>query len=130
MKGIYVLIIELKKARGIAVGKRGDVLRFRAGFYGYIGSALNGLENRLKRHLRAEKKVNWHIDYLLEKAAIYGIIYAQTTEKKECALAREMSSRLLTIQGFGCSDLNAFIALQQDVPQTFQCFVSPDRSQG
>ena len=61
-KGVYVLIIHLSQERDIVVGKLGE-LSFKKGYYAYVGSALGGLEGRIKRHFRKEKKAHWHIDY-------------------------------------------------------------------
>jgi Uri superfamily endonuclease len=103
MKGIYVILIELDEAKDILVGKK---RRFdlQKGFYGYVGSAMSGLERRLGRHLSSMKKPYWHIDYLLITAEIQNIIYAETAEKKECTMAQTLSQRLPAIRGFGCSD--------------------------
>jgi Uri superfamily endonuclease len=102
-KGIYVLLIEIEEDKDIIIGKRGS-LHFRKGFYGYVGSALGGLEGRLGRHLKPAKKRHWHIDYLLGEAGVKGIIYAETVERKECALAQSLSRELPVVTGFGCSD--------------------------
>ena len=64
MLGTYVLLIELATAATIQVGRLG-MLAFAKGYYAYVGSALGGLEQRIDRHLRTEKKLFWHIDYLL-----------------------------------------------------------------
>jgi Uri superfamily endonuclease len=55
MKGTYILLIKLLKNQAIAIGKLGN-LTFENGYYAYIGSALNGLENRIDRHLKSNKK--------------------------------------------------------------------------
>lgn len=67
--GVYQLCLRLPRATRIKVGKLGTFL-FPAGIYVYTGSALNGLEQRLARHQRREKKLHWHIDYLLRHAQI------------------------------------------------------------
>ena len=67
MKGSYLLLIELKDKETIQIGKLGKI-DFMKGFYVYIGSAINGLEQRINRHLRKEKKLHWHIDFLLKSA--------------------------------------------------------------
>jgi Uri superfamily endonuclease len=105
MTGIYAILIELDRPRVILAGKK---LRFdfQKGFYGYVGSALSGLESRVGRHLSSTKRLHWHIDYLLSTAKIRNIICAETSERKECLLARTLSQRLLPIVGFGCSDCN------------------------
>ena len=102
IKGIYVLLVQVDLATNIQASKR----RFHldSGSYAYVGSALSGLEHRLARHLRLDKKFHWHIDYLLNVAGIYKIICAETAERKECTLAQILSRQLPAINGFGCSD--------------------------
>ena len=84
--GIYVVIAELPQAMDIPVGQRRKD-HFENGFYAYVGSALNGLEKRLARHLGDRKSLHWHIDYLLHEASVREIIYAQTNQKLECLIA-------------------------------------------
>lgn len=103
MKGCYILIIELKDNITIQIGKIGNLL-FKKGFYAYIGSALNGLEQRINRHLKAEKKIRWHIDYLLQHGIIIKIFYKENNKKEECNIAKKFEEKLLSISGFGCSD--------------------------
>ena len=71
MKGSYILVIFLSKKVEIEIGALG-VLSFSKGYYLYVGSAMGNvgsttLENRVKRHLSdsANKKIHWHIDFLL-----------------------------------------------------------------
>ena len=105
MKGVYVLIIELPNNSDVELGKSGKgKTKFKSGFYAYVGSALNGLEKRIERHLRKEKKLYWHIDYLLEKAEIVKVIYAETCLKMECKIAGNLAGNLHYINNFGCSD--------------------------
>jgi Uri superfamily endonuclease len=100
--GIYFLLIKLERASNIQAGKRG--FHLESGCYGYVGSALSGLEKRVGRHLSATKKLHWHIDYLLNVAAITDVICGATEERKECALAAIISRRLPAVDGFGSSD--------------------------
>ncbi|MGZ7049923.1 MAG: GIY-YIG nuclease family protein, partial [Methanobacterium sp.] len=60
----YCLLINLNVDSEISVGKLGK-LNFKKGFYVYVGSALNSIDARIKRHLKNDKKLFWHIDYLL-----------------------------------------------------------------
>jgi Uri superfamily endonuclease len=103
--GIYVVIAELPKAADIQVGRRRKD-HFEAGFYGYVGSALGGLEKRLARHLSNQKRLRWHIDYLLNVAIVRAVIYAVTSQKKECLVAQALFRRLASQPNFGCSDCN------------------------
>ncbi len=103
MKGIYLLVAKLNMATSLEIGNR-KAFVLNQGFYGYVGSALAGLEKRIARHLRAEKKHHWHIDYLLDCATIQAVIYAETEQRKECSVANTLSRTLTSIPGFGSSD--------------------------
>lgn len=46
----------------------------------------------------------WHIDYLLQKAAIRSIIICETEERFECAIAHELRGKFEAIPRFGSSD--------------------------
>jgi sugar fermentation stimulation protein A len=63
-----------------------------------------GLAARINRHLRRNKKVRWHVDYLLEKGRVKRVIYAQTHEKLECRLAQKLEEVFHSFPGFGSSD--------------------------
>lgn len=104
MKGCYCLIIHVRKYSKIKIGKLGFI-EFKRGIYVYIGSAMNSLTLRLKRHLRDDKKLHWHIDYLLksENLKILDIIY-NTDKKVECELSEYLKRKTHGIEDFGCSD--------------------------
>ena len=104
MKGSYLLVIELKNNTTINIGKLGKK-QFSKGHYVYTGSALNGLEGRIQRHLRKQKKIHWHIDYLLNHAKIVGVFYKKNETREECNIANRFN-KLHSIEGFGCSDCN------------------------
>lgn len=109
--GIYVLFFTMKNTVRITIGRLGT-LDFPAGTYCYVGSALNGIEARLARHFRQEKKLHWHIDYLLQHALISGAACAEVPLKnlskrsssEECLIAKHLAKSLAGIKGFGCSD--------------------------
>jgi len=103
MIGSYIIILELKKDDKIQIGRLGCVF-FNKGFYVYVGSALNGIEQRIKRHLRKNKKMHWHIDFLLKSGEIKEIFYIEDEMRKECIIADKLSKGLEPILGFGCSD--------------------------
>ena len=107
MRGIYVLLIEIGKSSDIQVGKRRSY-HFEEGYYAYVGSALGSLEKRVARHLNTQKKLHWHIDYLLNTAIVREVIYAETNQKEECLIARALSKRLVSKSDFGCSDCNCW----------------------
>ena len=103
MNGTYLIIITLPKDTTVMVGKQG-LLHFKKGFYVYVGSALNGLDQRIQRHLRTDKKTHWHIDYLLPITEIVDIFYKENNRKEECSIAQVLERNFTSIPGFGCSD--------------------------
>lgn len=104
-KGTYCLLINLKHDAKIAIGKLGK-LEFKKGEYVYVGSALNSLEPRIKRHLSSQKKLHWHVDYLLthKDAEIMDVIYTICDFKVECEVAKIIAEEGVGIANFGCSD--------------------------
>ncbi|MFO8133411.1 MAG: GIY-YIG nuclease family protein [Thermoplasmatota archaeon] len=100
--GTYVLELELPSPADVAVGALG-MLWFAPGVYAYVGSAMNGLRRRIARHLRADKKTYWHIDYLLREATVARVWHV-AGEQRECDIAAPLSDRFDGVAGFGCSD--------------------------
>lgn len=103
MKGSYLLLIRVKDKETIQIGKLGQ-LDFRKGFYLYVGSAINGLEPRINRHLGKKKKIHWHIDFLLNNAEIINVFYKENSFKEECKISNEFNKKLQSVKNFGCSD--------------------------
>ena len=103
MTGSYILLLELNESQRISVGRLGTLL-FLKGFYAYVGSALNGLESRVARHLRQGRKRHWHIDYLLDRAITYEVVLVPVGRRLECTLARALKEELTCIRRFGSSD--------------------------
>ncbi|MDI6643198.1 MAG: GIY-YIG nuclease family protein [Candidatus Hodarchaeaceae archaeon] len=102
-RGTYALLVHVPYELALSVGELGTI-SFKPGYYTYVGSALGGLEARVGRHLREEKKVRWHIDHLLLHARAVDVVVAQAEERKECAVAGELAKGLPGIRGFGASD--------------------------
>jgi len=104
--GVYQLHLFVPKQARVKVGKLG-VFLFPAGRYIYSGSALSGLSRRVSRHQRREKRLHWHIDYLLRHARIERIDTLPTQQRLECALnayAFEQPGARVIVKGFGSSD--------------------------
>ena len=102
-KGTYVLFIEMPQSSFIEVGALGEI-KFRRGFYAYVGSAMGGLQARLRRHLRRPKKARWHIDYLVEAGKVKGAICTLKEKRLECLLAQRLEEVFVSIGRFGSSD--------------------------
>ncbi len=105
-RGIYLLICELRRNSEILVGRLGK-FSLKKGFYIYVGSAMNGLEQRVARHLRKDKKMHWHIDYLLKKAKILEVVSFQTSYSNDECLTASNIAKLADdepVKSFGSSD--------------------------
>lgn len=102
--GTYALVLHLPEARDVVVGRLGT-LYFAAGYYVYVGSALNNLARRIRRHLALTKKKHWHIDYLRSSADIVSVYLIRSRTRCECALAQAIT-RLAddNVPQFGASD--------------------------
>ncbi|MBL7075233.1 GIY-YIG nuclease family protein [candidate division KSB1 bacterium] len=108
-RGAYVLLIHLEKNRCLRIGKLGK-LDFPAGYYAYVGSAMQGLRARVERHRKKRgKKVHWHVDYLLadENARIVATYLFPSPNRNECQVAEKVKGSdgvQIIAPGFGASD--------------------------
>lgn len=98
-------MITLDRDRTITIGKLGRI-HFSAGTYAYCGSAMAGYRGRVGRHFSRDKKLRWHIDFLLQEAEPVGAFLVKGGEGMECSLGRILSELVHSepIRGFGCSD--------------------------
>ena len=101
--GAYAVLFEVDDKKEISVGRLG-LGTYPAGWYAYVGSAMSGIYQRVRHHLRPEKKPRWHIDYLLPHAVIADIVAVETNRRVECGLTAFMAERLHTVRRFGSSD--------------------------
>jgi sugar fermentation stimulation protein A len=102
--GVYIAVLYVAKSRTIRVGQLG-LLRFRQGFYFYVGSAQRNMSARLERHSRKKKALRWHIDYLSARAEMLGAITIAGPRELECQLAKKLGGMFeLAVPGFGASD--------------------------
>lgn len=104
--GAYIILFELTHGVRVHVGSLGQ-LDFEPGTYAYVGSALNGMEARVYRHLNGCRKKHWHIDHLLEHAEGKEALLFPSDRDIECDIAK-MVSNLPGVRpgpkGFGSSD--------------------------
>jgi Uri superfamily endonuclease len=117
----YQLIIEISEELNIKIGRLGT-FTFPAGQYIYTGSAKKNIEQRIARHLKKEKKVRWHIDYLTVHPSVQ-IIEVRRSDKNECSLNKKTKGTI-AVPGFGASDCRKacgshlkFIAAKVDIKQ-------------
>ncbi len=104
----YCLHIQISRKVKIKIGKLGAI-EFPKGIYLYCGSARSNFDARINRHLKRDKKIHWHIDYLLENkySKIVKIEKFKLSENTECTLLKQYISNNLAEKfaiGFGASD--------------------------
>mgnify|MGYP001054298040 CR=1 FL=1 len=124
-RGAYIITGLLKRNRTVEIGSLGRI-SFKKGYYLYIGSAMNSLSSRIKRHMRKEKTMRWHIDYLIPYLQDIRAIPIQSSEDLECHLAQEIESITVDyIKAFGSSDCNckSHLYWMKDNPFSYQRFI-------
>ena len=97
----YQLLIELSATTELRIGQLGT-FTFPSGQYVYTGSAKNNIDARIQRHLRRDKKLHWHIDYLLN-AAEANIVSVKRTALSECTANLTVKGEIV-VNRFGASD--------------------------
>ncbi len=97
----YQLLIEVKKSTTITVGALGS-FTFPEGFYIYTGSAKKNIEARIERHYSKDKKLRWHVDYLLIHPNVH-IKQVKRSKKDECKWNQSIKGDII-FKGFGSSD--------------------------
>jgi len=100
----YQLEIDVTRSLHLRVGCLGTVA-LPAGRYVYTGSARHAFEARIARHLRADKALRWHIDYLLAAPGVH-IARVRRSRRAECELQQATPGRIVA-PGFGASDCRA-----------------------
>ena len=103
MKGSYFLVIRLTGDKTVRTKAREFPLK--AGHYVYVGSAMNSLEKRVARHFSKEKKLHWHIDYLLKEAELLRAYLIPSEKRLEERLSLEVSRFGKPVEGFGAGDV-------------------------
>ena len=97
----YQLLIQVSEPLTLAVGRLGR-FDFPAGLYCYTGSARRNFEARVARHLRRDKTLRWHIDYLLAAPGVR-VVEVRRSTAVECAL-NQATAGTIVVPGFGASD--------------------------
>ncbi len=100
----YQLHIVVGRPRILDIGRLGT-FRFPAGRYLYTGSARRNLIARVRRHLSRDKKLRWHIDYLLTAHAVK-VVEVSLSRDAECLLNQRAAGEII-VPGFGASDCRA-----------------------
>lgn len=97
----YQLHIRLGQPLRLQIGRFGE-FDFPAGNYVYTGSAKRSFEARIARHLRRDKTLRWHIDYLLDAPGV-SVAEVRRSAEPECVLNQATAGEI-PILGFGASD--------------------------
>jgi len=100
----YQLDIILAEPTRLSIGQFG-IYDFPVGHYVYTGSAKRNIEARIARHLRQDKKLKWHIDYLL--ASPHASISKVTQFVQAECEQNQKTAGIVYIAGFGASDCSA-----------------------
>ena len=101
--GAYGLLCEIDHDIIVPTGRLGS-LKHSAGWYTYIGSAVGEISGHVGRHLRADKRLHWHIDWLLPHEEVEAVVIAETSQRVECDLACFMVEGFEVIPRLGSSD--------------------------
>ena len=109
-RGTYILILRLNASSVLTVGRLGK-FPFASGWYAYVGSAFGagGLRGRLKHHLagQQEKRLHWHIDYLVQAGIIHEVWYMvgeTALEHTWASILTALPHSTLAVARFGASD--------------------------
>ena len=106
--GTYVLLLKANAPIVLDMPRFGQVA-LPASQYAYVGSAHGpgGLRARVGRHLRAEKPLHWHIDYLTAALPIVDVVAAAGIARLECIWVKRLialDGTSVPVPGFGSSD--------------------------
>jgi Uri superfamily endonuclease len=105
--GCYQLKIKIISNISIDIGALG-LCSLKKGDYVYTGSAMKNLRHRIERHKRKDKKIHWHIDYLLANPLVQliDVIIHPSEFKEECKFNQLLISKgaEVPVKGFGSSD--------------------------
>jgi Uri superfamily endonuclease len=107
--GTYVLLSECCQRQGsVRIGRFGT-LTLEFAWYAYVGSAFGagGLRARVGRHLRREKPLRWHFDYLrpyVEPRAVWYLASALRCESAWASALARLPGAAVPLPGFGASD--------------------------
>ncbi len=106
--GTYAIVCENAASVVLRVGQLGRFALDR-GRYLYVGSAHGpgGIRARVTRHLRQEKRLHWHIDYLTAMLPVVYIVAVPGRNPMECAWVGRLAALpdvSVPIRRFGSGD--------------------------
>lgn len=106
--GTYALVMLALRPTRVIAGRLGG-FTLPAGYLVYLGSAhgAGGIRGRLSRHLRADKALHWHVDYLRAVLPVVHVVVEVSAVNLECAWTRTLLTlpgASAPVAGFGSSD--------------------------
>ena len=104
--GVYQLWLRVSVEARVTVGRLGR-FNFPAGRYIYTGRASRGLRARVERHIRGDRRLHWHIDYLLRRreVRVERVVLVSENPDDECPVNQTaIRNGSLVVPGFGASD--------------------------
>ncbi len=104
-RGSYLVVLRLSAERSIPVGWLGT-RTFPAGYYVYVGSAMQHLSKRVARHRTGRRtRKHWHIDYLREISEYVTTYVVREPRRRELEIVAEIAAIATgSIPAFGSSD--------------------------
>ncbi|MCL5268581.1 MAG: GIY-YIG nuclease family protein [Bacteroidetes bacterium] len=97
----YKIFFTIPSKRSLTVGKLGT-FEFPAGDYAYTGSAKKNMKHRLTRHVTKQKRLRWHIDYLLALKDVT-VNRIELFSQPECTI-NASTPGTIPVRRFGASD--------------------------
>jgi Uri superfamily endonuclease len=109
--GTYAIVLEISTVTIAVVGSLGS-FALAPGRYAYVGSArgAGGLRSRVRRHLRPEKRLRWHIDALTKVFPVAHVTTFAGRKSMECAWVHRLCAlpgAATPIAHFGAGDCRA-----------------------
>lgn len=107
--GVYQLWLRVPVELRLTVGRLGR-FTFPSGRYVYTGRAARALPARVRRHVKAGRRKQWHIDYLLARPEVHveRVVLASTDPDDECTVNQAIGLRgRCAGPRFGASDCRA-----------------------
>jgi len=102
----YALVMLLDAETHIRTGSLG-VIRYPRGCYVYVGSAMRGMASWVSRHMRRDKPLLWHVDYLTQHTQTMAALCDVAVSARECEWAGLLGcveGAQVFPSGFGSSD--------------------------
>ena len=104
---LYAIHLKISEKKLVQIGSLGT-FEFPIGTYIYVGSAKKNIKARITRHIKKEKPLRWHFDYIRPHGEIVKVETFDDSldECNRCKQIKEKYQAHELIKGFGSSDCN------------------------